>query len=387
MLTPSPEPTSTNEPQPPRNPRRERRFWHDSERYGPSLGCHGCPEKALCGGLAIRRNMFACLDFCCGTPKHCDVVCRNHPDFALRVREVGGFDLNTVPRTASLLSADLPSVIPMIFHRTSRVGAFSSPAVALSLYQLFHRRTGQLRFGTRDELLEAFGLAPGTCLVLTGTDQDPPIEGWWKLSEGRRPIIRQLSYLGISLATTPNYSLFIDQPRWDDLHAMKRIGLVHEEFQSEGLPTALHVNARTDTDIQRWTDYICNRPEITHIAYEFATGTGWAGRQEIHARWLTGIACAVRRPLHLIVRGGIDVLPILANSFAKVSIIETSIFMKTMKRRRAVVDDTGALKWMAALTPAGAPLDALLAENYAIIEKWLAPLAIPTVPGRHVAFG
>lgn len=383
MLTSVP----ATEPKSRRNPRRERRLWHDDERYAPSLGCHGCPEKLLCGGLSIRRNVFSCLDFCCGKPEQCDVVCRHHPDFALRVREVGGFDLNTVPRTDLVPSTDLPAVIPMIFHRTSRSGPFTSPAIALSLYQLYHRRTGQLRFSSRDELLETFGLTTSTRLVVTGTDQDPPIEGWWKLSEGRRSIIRQLHDIGIGLATTPNYSLFINQPRWDDLHAMKRIGLVHEEFQSEGLLTALHVNARTETDMQRWTDYVGDRPEITHIAYEFATGTGWAGRQEVHAQWLAGMAHAVGRRLHLIVRGGIDVLPMLADAYSAVSVIETSIFMKTMKRRRAVLDNAGRLSWERALTPAGALLDALLAENYMTVERWLRPQATSSAIGRRAAFG
>jgi hypothetical protein len=275
----------------------------------------------------------------------------------------------------------------MIFHRTSRASPFTAPAVALSLYQLFHRRTGQLNFNSRDELLEAFGLATGTRLVLTGTDQDPPIEGWWRLSDSRRLVIRQLAEFGISLATTPNYSLFIDQPRWDDLHAMKRIGLVHEEFQSEGITTALHVNARTEADVQRWTDYIGNRPEITHVAYEFATGTGWAGRQELHTQWLVGMAQAVGRPLHVVVRGGVDVLPLLAAAFTTTSIIETSIFMRTMKRRRAVMGSNGALKWEPALTPVGATLDALLADNNTTVEKWLRPLATHPMTGKHAAVG
>lgn len=53
------------------------------------------------------------------------------------------------------------------------------------------------------------------------------------------------------MVTTPNYSLSIDQPRWDDLHSLKRIAIVHEEFLNEGLPAALHVNARTDKDWER----------------------------------------------------------------------------------------------------------------------------------------
>ena len=122
---------------------------------------------------------------------------------------------------------------------------------------------------------------------------------------------------------------------------------------------------------------------MTHVAYEFATGTGRAGRKEIHADWLAGLARAVGRPLHLIVRGGLDVLPVLAEAFAQVSVIETSIFMKTMKRRRAVIDETGILKWEPALTPAGAPLDTLLAENYRIVESWLRPTTKPATVRRR----
>jgi hypothetical protein len=54
------------------------------------------------------------------------------------------------------------------------------------------------------------------------------------------------------MATTPNYSLFVDRPRWDDLHAMKRIAIVHGEFLEAGMPGALHVNGRTDRDFERW---------------------------------------------------------------------------------------------------------------------------------------
>src|SRR5690606_17570775 len=77
----------------------------------------------------------------------------------------------------------------------------------------------------------------------------------------------------------------------------------------------------------------------------------------------------------------------LANAFTGVSLVETSIFMKTMKRRRAVLDETGTLKWEPALTPAGALLDALLAENYVTVERWLRPLATSSSIERRVAFG
>ncbi|MGH7268007.1 MAG: hypothetical protein ACREMB_24585 [Candidatus Rokuibacteriota bacterium] len=87
----------------------------------------------------------------------------------------------------------------------------------------------------------------------------------------------------MALVTTPNFSLFADQPCWDDLHSIKRIALVHEEFLSEGLPAALHINARTDQDWERWRAYVAVRPEVTHIAFEFATGAGRAERIKWYA--------------------------------------------------------------------------------------------------------
>ena len=155
--------------------------------------------------------------------------------------------------------------------------------VSLPLYQLFSRRDGTVRFETHEALCTNFGLAVGTPVVLTGTDQDPPLERWWGYQSHRREIIRALRALGVAMTTTPNFSLFVDVPRHVDLHAIKRIGLVHSEFLAAGLPCALHVNGRVETDFRRWAAYVRARPEVTHIAYEFTTGT--AARCAVSSTW------------------------------------------------------------------------------------------------------
>ena len=83
---------------------------------------------------------------------------------------------------------------------------------------------------------------------------------------------------------------------------MKRIAIVHQEFLSEGMPAALHVNARTDRDWERWREYVAARPEVAHIAFEFGTGAGWGERMGWHTAQLAQLARAVNRPLHLVVR-------------------------------------------------------------------------------------
>ncbi len=358
-----------------RNPRRERRFWHDRQNT-PSLGCLTCRDKNICGGLSLRAGFYDCLQFCCGKPNDCDRVCRNHPEYADRVREVTTFDLGNVPRAEPLIAPALPRTVPLVFHASGRAKLVELHTVALPLYGLFDRWTGSTRFLNHNDLCAKFRIAPGTTILLTGVNRDPPLERWWGYGEEvRRKTIRSLKTLGVGLVTVPNYSLFLNRPRWDDLFAMKRIAIVHQELLSEGMPAALHVNGRTDRDFERWGDYIAGRPEITHIAYEFTTGTGWGCRREHHAKWLIGLASRVQRPLHLIIRGGMEVLPALVASFEEVTVIDSSIFMKTMKRQRAVSTGNIRLDWRSELTTEGAPLDKLFAENLSVVSDRISIIA------------
>jgi Domain of unknown function (DUF4417) len=355
--------------EPTRNLREERRLWHDGSRFPMSLGCISCPDRSLCGGLRIESSVFDCLGFCCNRPDDCDAVCRNNPEgFSTRVREIKGFRLDNVPRARVLPAPSMSPLVPVIFHGNCRADVFTAPRmVCLPLYKVV-TGNGLLRDKSASELAKRFRVAPGTGIVLTGTAVDPPLEKWWSLGDRRRDAIRRLRDINISLVTTPNYSLFTDQPRWDDLHSMKRIAIVHEEFLSEGIPAALHVNARTERDWESWCDYIAARPEVTHIAFEFGTGAGWAGRIDWHIAQLAKLAAAVTRPLHLILRGGIPVLSPLAAAYPKMTLLETTTFWKTIKRRHAVPTVDGRIRWRHSPTEAGQPLDALLAENWAATE-------------------
>jgi hypothetical protein len=193
---------------------------------------------------------------------------------------------DNVPCASLITAPSLPTLVPLLYHKSGRSVPFRAKAVCLPLYSVIRRQNGEPRYTSAAELANGFGIAPQVPVILTGTAKDRPLERWWSLGEQRREVIRALRSLEIALVTTPNFSLFIDQPRWDDLHSQKRILIVHEEFLREGLPTALHVNARTDRDWERWRDYIAARPEVTHIAFEFATGAGWASRTAWHSEHL-----------------------------------------------------------------------------------------------------
>ena len=349
-----------------RNARRDQKLWNDSVRRTPSLGCTGCLDRVVCGGLRVEQALFDCLQFCCGNKRDCDAVCRNNPKkFTERVREIGGFGLDNVPRSAHLGAIALPPIVPVLFHRARRQQSFTaSKVVALPLYKAIGRHTGEARYSSARELRAGFGVAPEASVVLTGTGRDRPLERWWSLGTNRRRAIRALVHLGVDVITTPNFSLFTDQPRWDDMHSMKRIALVHEEFLSEGLQAALHLNARTEQDWKRWTEFVHDRAEITHVAFEFGTGAGMDSRIGWHANQLTELSIRVGRPLHLIVRGGSKVWREIRPAFSGMTILDTNTFMKTMYRRELRLDAEGELVEQGIALGLSEPLDELLENNW-----------------------
>ena len=295
---------------------REHTLWHNSALHSIALGCIGCRERPICDGLAVATNIWNCLSLCCGKPNSCDRVCRNNPEFAIRVQEIGGFELR-LPSAPSLTPPILPAVIPEVFHGAARVRRFAPAAASVSLYRMFDRRTGDPRYRAHADVCRYFKISEGTPLLLTGSQRDRPLERWWELGKNKRAaIIRAAQDCGVILATTPNYSLFIDRPRWDNLHAIKRIAWMHHEFLEAGMPAALHVNGRTERDFSRWAEFIIAHSEVTHLSYEFATGAGRSTRRRQHAKWLCELAAAVGRPLHLLVRRGPEVLSQLCAAFS-----------------------------------------------------------------------
>ena len=296
------------------------------------------------------------------------MVCRFNPSlFVARMREVGGLDLDTAPRTSANGVPTMPMVVPFVYHRCSRAAVLDEPVVALSLYEFVNLATGKLHVTSRAELAARFLIPEGAQVIVSGVDKDRPIERWWNLMD-RGSLLASLNELGITLATTPNYSVLTDVPRTDNLHAMKRILLTWTEMASAGLATALHVNGRTEHDYLRWGDLIAERPEIEIVAFEFASGCGRAERIDWHVTQLCGLADRVGRALAIVVRGGGRKLEELRQHFAQVTLVETEAFSRTIRRRRAYLTEAGRLKWAKFSTPVGAPIDDLLAHNVSLVR-------------------
>jgi len=358
------------------------RLLDDVARFTPALGCRTCPDFDTCGGLHIEAGFFDCSSFCnCQDSTLCDMVCRRKPQhFFDRFQEVSGFDLSSVPRVTGLPLRALPDVIPLVGHKYSRTETLAEDVVAVPLYELFHMRSGIPHVRTRAELAARFLIPEDATVIATGVDRDAKLEAWWEFAD-RDLLVGTLRDLGVVLVTCPNFSLFTNTPRPDNLHSIKRIALSWGELMAGGVNAALHLNARTDHDYARWTRFICERPEASVVAFEFGTGAGHQRRIDWHVERLCRLADSVDRPLILVVRGGALALVRLRAHFAQVILIETDSFSRTLKRRRAEITASGRLRWLRVQTAHGEPLNGLLAHNVATRRKYLLEASPKRQPG------
>lgn len=354
-----------------RKHRRDGRYWEDPRRNAASIGCSRCAELGICGGLHTGSSAFDCTSYCCGIPDKCTAVCPRNRSFVDRIREVSGFDLEQLERIRGTGFPSLPSSVPLIYAKGRRQTLFNPGFAGVSLYQLFDRKARVVRFESRQELASYFGLHASTRILASGTAKDPPLERWWELGSRRREILSQLLDLGIIAATTPNFSVFSDVPRWDNLHAMKRIAICWREMLDVGVPTAIHVNARAHRDWERWTAFVRSREEVDAIAYEFATGA--ATRLSYHVDELRHLADRVNRPLKLVVRGALSELPKLRESYAEVTMFDSTTYMRTVNRKFGVFRENGSPSWKDAPNRPSVDLDALIEHNHLTMLRAATP--------------
>jgi hypothetical protein len=361
---------------------------HDEEANPCAIGCSGCVDFEICGGLHTHDGFFDCSSLCnCPDKERCDKVCRAAPGrLVKRMWEVDGFGLENVQRASPLPVPSLPAVVPLIGNGSCRSQLLQAEAVSIPLSDLYNLRNGEFKVGSAAALAARYKLAPGTPIVASGVDHDERIEPFWKL-HGRPGFLKDLAKLGVVLFTAPNYSMFLNVPRPDNLHAMKRIAWVWAEMTKAGLPTALHINARTDHDYRRWGEFIRYRDEVRALAFEFGTGAGHGDRMDWHAQRLAKLADEAGRPLTLVVRGGSRVLPLFRKHFAQVVFLDSVSFMRTMKRRKAWVNRAGKLRWRSSLTAKGAPLDDLLNHNLAVVKRQVVAPRLSVRTRKQVQLG
>jgi hypothetical protein len=301
----------------------------------------------------------------CSDSGKCAVVCPNAPHrYVRRVHEVKGFDLSAIPIAKHHTLPDLPDVALLIEGNVG--GSITTKALPFTAVPLSMTVAEAGRFTrpkSRQELQQTFGVAPRHGWIATGVEKDAYVERMWRLPSPQRTY-KGLRRAGVVFATTPNFSTPTNVPRQDNLHAMMRIAWTWYEMVNAGLPTALHLNGRTDYDFYRWAEFARAQPSLQAVAFEFLTGAEPKedGRRYV-ARLKRFVLESGRADLLLVLRGGAVWREELKEAFPKTLFIDSGPYIKAIKRQRLDIDAEGRAAYRAHRTTSRSEVRALFLHN------------------------
>jgi hypothetical protein len=322
--------------------------------FEPALGCHDCFALTECGGL-YRPGGIDCLCYCCNNPDTCTYLCPRNKHFLRIWRDTDGIQITI--KQLHQQPTPLPAYLPLIQHGSKRVTTLKATMVALTTFDVTRRdkqRNDMVR--DPDQLRQKFRLSSTTALLLSSIAQDVELERYWR-QRHQRGLIQGIKATNPTHVIAPNFSLFRDVPRFDNLANIKRSLLCAEEFSTAGLSVIPYVAGITAHDWERWAAFLREHQEISIVCKEFQTGASTRTKGDWHIHRLEELQQKIGRPLHLIAVGGRRYIPVL-RQFADVTIIDSNPFMRTMHRRMLTTDG-----WQNAPTPRGAPIDDLLRSN------------------------
>lgn len=344
-------------------------YWHDSSRHPLALGCTDCAFFDECGGLNVPPGIFDCGDFCtCWSPKDCDIPCPKNPKTLHRyVREVRGVTWENIPRFDSAAIGSFPVSVPIIYHGSSRLVPYDGEAAALMLYDLLSFPSATLKYSSREELYEKFSLAPDVKLMVCGVAGDRELSRIWSHLDAATLVAGFIKF-GVQLMTSPNFSVFSNVPRTDNLVSQKRIVTLWHELSSRGLPTALHLNPRTDADWNRIFEFVTERDEVTSVCFEFGTVGRYKSRIPWHVERLRYLGQVTSSRLTLVAKGGLPFVEELGGWFREYVFLESESFVRTHKRKKLVIGNGGELVRSDTMTLKGQSLHDLFHENCGVVR-------------------
>lgn len=357
--------------------------------------CAECVFLKDCGGLDgddFKKGCFQRCDRRCREVV-CDCVCPCAPvKFDEAWQEVGG--ICKPPRHCHQQpSGKLPPYyVPQIIHGSNRSNAFDARWVSVPLHSIlsFGRRGCEVRFESKDALCEAMKISGSSRIILSSVSHDWVIEQFWA-DHRYRSLLPRLSALEFDAVTVPNFSFMLDTPRTNALYNLSRIFCLIERMSDSGITTVPHINASTDGDWRKWENVVRSVPNIKMIGMEFQTGLSDRTRGSRFLQRLDRLQQASGRRLHPIAAGGAGWMRELASISDTFTAIDSTPFMKTVKRQAAIAFTQGGRPhWHTRRTSESEPLDELLLENVEVHRKFVlnkAGLPIDGLLTQPLLFG
>lgn len=323
-------------------------------KFEPALGCQDCFVREQCGGLYIPEAID-CLRHCCNKPDRCTYLCPHNKNFLRIWRDTNGIDI-TIDELRQT-TARPPAYVPLIQHGSNRVRPLDVPFVALTTFDVTRRDRRKSDMNRDpDALRDNLRLDRNASILLCSVAPDHELERYW-VQRKDRALIEGIRSIRPAHVIAPNFSLFRDVPRPDNLANIKRSILCAEEFSKAGLSVIPYVMGITDRDWQRWADFLKEHKTIQMVGKEFQTGGKRQRVGEWHIQRLLELQERLGRSLHLVAIGGRR-YSMLRRFPWKVTIIDSVPFMRTMHRRQLTTNG-----WQVTLMPKKAPLDDLLHHN------------------------
>ena len=126
----------------------------------------------------------------------------------------------------------------------------------------------------RRPLHEVYRLAPRTRLALEFYVEDRVLEGLWA---NRRCVIRELKQLELDLVLSPNFSVWRDHSRFEQLVQQRRSFAFYHELIEAGLPAIPDVGwSRFEPDGRLWAEWINSQVDLRAVSI-------FCGGRKIHA--------------------------------------------------------------------------------------------------------
>ena len=314
------------------------------------LGCHNCPalgsacEGDARGGVecAGLQGWIAALD-----GLELDMPLQPQPAFEL------------LPFFSQLLNG---LQVPAMIGREAVVGV--GIAKALTPRGRISRRAIHLRYGPHD-LRTQWGIGEGTTLLCIGNTLDGYLEELWR-AQAKENVWVRLQALGFTVATSLNFSIYLDRPRMEHLVNIKRTWLTVQRMQETSrLIPIPHLQWATPLDLERQLDYAQAQDfHILTLNLQMWKRQGW---EAVAA----GIPIIRERApdLRLLITGvaGLKRMAEVAEALPHAFFTNTTVHYLAQRYVRLRRDGTRLIK-----EPVEGHPDLILAENVQLYREFLA---------------
>ena len=193
--------------------------------------CSDCSARYLCGGC----NPHCRFRHCDGHCDHCAAICGRRHDLSTRLQEVNGLELDMplspqpqgIPLPHFIPQLIAPPDMPVMLDRESIIGIGISLVFTPKGF-ISNRVGGEDGHGVRWE----WWLSERPRLLLLGNTQDPLLESLWAVMPEMR-LFGTARTINFDLATSLNFSLYVERPRLEHLYNVKRTWLTISQLQRE----------------------------------------------------------------------------------------------------------------------------------------------------------